>query len=131
MFTGVNTPDIICLKYRDWQGYNSIISGIIENGLYADLYEFIDSDPDIKKDDIMGAVRNTFEIDGKLLLAMPSFSIKTIIAPKSEVGERNSWNYDEIFDFIDSLPPDKKLTEDTFTTLDFNNAFGQFTGYPQ
>ncbi len=129
MITGVYTPDIICVEYGFYQEHMEIVSKVLENDLYTDLYEFIGTDPDIKKDDIMGAVKNTFEVDGKLSAVMPSFDVKTMIAPKSAVGDMTSWNYKEVLEFIDSLPEGKKLSTDTYDSLNFYNAFDTFIDY--
>ncbi len=129
MVTGVKTPDIICLQYGEWKSVNAAITQIIENGLYADMYEFMETDLDIKKDDVMGVIKNTFEVDGKLAAVMPGFSVKSMVAPKSEVGELTSWNYEQVLDFIDSLPEGKKITDDTFTALRLDKAFDIFIDY--
>ncbi len=128
MLTGIYTPDIICLEYYSDLD-KDIATKMIENGLYTDMYEFMENDPDIKKDDIMGAVKNTFEVDGTLLGVMPTFAVKTLIAPKSAVGDMTSWNYTEVFDFIDSLPEGKKLSENTYETLNSYRAFETFIDY--
>ncbi len=129
MLTGIHTPDIICVEYGFSEEQTDIILKVLENELYTDMYSFMENDPDIKRDDVMGAVKNTFEVDGKLALVMPSFNLKTIIAPKSEVGEMTSWNYEQILSFMDKLPEGKKLSSDSFSTLDFNNAFDVFIDY--
>ncbi len=129
MLTNIYTPDIICMRYGEYKWMENTIMQLIDNDLCADMYQFIENDPDIKKDDIMGAVINTFEIDGELKAVMPSFSVKTLVAPKSEVGELTSWNYEQVLDFINSLPEGKKLSDDSFTALKMNRAFEMFIDY--
>ncbi len=119
MLTGIYTPDIICLPCGMQNIYNDIAAKIIENGLYTDMYDFISDDSDIKKDGIMGVVKNTYEDGGALVGVMPIFSVKTIIALKSEVGDKVKWNYDGLFDFIDNLPKERSSP----TTLRPNWSF--------
>lgn len=134
MISGIHTPDVIFVEAT-----NRIISDIVKNDLYFDLYTLIENDPDIDKDDIVGAVKNTYEIDGRLSAVTPSFRLQTVLAPKSAVGDRTSWTLDELLDFEKSLGDDVLLTKDkdmllwgesTFSsfvnlddcTCDFNNA---------
>jgi hypothetical protein len=53
----------------------------IEKGIYADLYEFLDNDPDISRDVFIPQVLSALETDGKLLRLWNSFSIETYYIP--------------------------------------------------
>lgn len=100
LLNGVIHPDLIVLS----NATGSLMSAILENNLYADLYSFMESDEEVKKDDILGCVKNTFEVDGKLSALPRTLSISTILAPKSVVGDKTSWTIDELLDFAENLP---------------------------
>lgn len=98
MLNGTYIPDVICVESSD-----RIISEILENELYLDLYTMIENDPDIEREDIVGAVKNTYEIDGRLSAVTPSFKLQTVLAPKSAVDDMTSWTLDELLDFEKNL----------------------------
>ncbi len=109
MLTGVYKPDIV---------YGHVHSDvfrqmILENKLYTDLYTFMENDPDIKKDDLLGSIRRMCESeDGALMMLPGDFSVsKTLIAPESLIGDRISWTLPEMLDFIETLPEDVLLLE--------------------
>ena len=109
MLTGVYKPDIV---------YGHVHSDvfrqmILENKLYTDLYTFMENDPDIKKDDLLGSIRRMCESEDGALMMLPGyFSVSnTLIAPESIVGNRTNWTLSEILDFIESLPEDILLLE--------------------
>ncbi len=129
MLTGIYTPDVICLEYGDFRESKGAFSKILENGLYTDMYEFIENDPDIKKDDIMGIVKNTFEIDGALSVVMPSFWVKTLLVNKSEAGDMTSWNYSNLFDFMERLPEGRPLSKNDRQIFNFYYAFDAYIDY--
>lgn len=89
----IYVPDLVC-----GLGDSVVITTLLEQGKFTDLYTFIETDAEIQKEDLVGAVVNTYEIDGKLSAAVPDFQIKTLLAPKSVVGDRTSWTTEEMLD---------------------------------
>ena len=63
--------------------------------LFADLYEFIDNDPDVSRDDYIANVLNLFETDGKLFSIADSFSIGTVMGRTADVGDGVGWTWDD------------------------------------
>lgn len=139
---GIYTPDIICERNS-----HSLIKTAYKNKIYTDLYEFIDNDPDVNRDDIVGVIKNTYETDGKLAAITPKFSVNTLIAPKSFVGEREEWTIDNMLDLEEGLDDGVALISDRDSwfvnyspyysfidikngTCDFNNpTFIKLLGY--
>ncbi|SHM68390.1 extracellular solute-binding protein [Ruminococcus flavefaciens] len=99
-------PDII-VSYN-----HGIIDSLYKKGLFMDLYEMLDKDADMSKDDIMPNVLNACEIGGKLYSLSPSFSVQTLAAKKSNCDKEN-WTIDEMIDTYKNLPKNMR-----FTTLD-------------
>lgn len=98
--TGKYMPDIVIDTPDDSRPTDiHALTTLLKQGYYCDLYQFIDKDADIDRDDIVGAVKNSYEIDGKLSAAVPFFQIDTLIAPYSVFGDRTSWTMDEMLDF--------------------------------
>ncbi|MCL2055170.1 MAG: extracellular solute-binding protein [Oscillospiraceae bacterium] len=64
-------------------------------GLFADLYEFMDNDPDFDRDDYLPNVFKGLETDGKLFIGANSFYISTLIGKTEIVGENKGWTWDE------------------------------------
>lgn len=97
-----NSPDIlICTNGLPLKSYNN-------KRLIADLYEFIDSDPDMKREDFLGSFLKACETDGKLLKTASSFYIDTIVGKTSLAGEKQGMTAEEFMELAESFP-DKKL----------------------
>ncbi len=126
MLNGIYKPDIIA---GDTAVHDLFIQ-IIKNKLYTDLYTFMENDPDIRKDDLLGSIRRMCESDDGALMMLPGeFDVlRTLIAPASLVGDRTSWTLTEMLDFIESLPDDVLLLENL---TQGNASFALFgnTGY--
>ena len=91
-------PDIILLD--DSMPTDSYIS----KGLFADLLPIIEKDEEIDRNDLMPNVMEAFSRDGKLYRLIPSYSIRTIVAKTSDVGEERGWTVEEAMALWDSKP---------------------------
>lgn len=111
-----NLPDIIILNQ------NMPIDSYISKGLLADIYEYIDNDPDMNRSDFIENLFKAYEVGGKLYEIIPSFSIVTLAAKTSLVGEEQGWTMDEFIDFADSHP-DAKSFSDFNTKSDVLTSF--------
>lgn len=123
ILNGLYKPDIIID-----QPSSKVVSKIIENELYTDLYTFIDKDDTITRDDLFSSVKRTFDDDGRMWGLTQSFSIYTIIGTKALLGERDSWTFSEMLDFASTLPEGVELFEDLTQTFAANLLFGE-SGY--
>ena len=98
-----NAPDMIV-------SYNgAIISSLYNKGLFVDLYEYMDKDSDINKDDIMPNVLNACEIDGKLLSLPTSFKVQTY-ASQGKKFDKEKWTPDDMIETYKNLPDGMRLT---------------------
>ena len=73
-------------------------------GLFVDLYELMENDPDFNKADYLPNVFEALETDGKLYTIFPYFNIVAYIAKTSEVGGQPGWTLDEFIAYLDSKP---------------------------
>lgn len=93
-----NTPDILILDASmPLKSYN-------DKGLFADLYEFIDSDPDMKREDFVESFLKANETDGKLSKISFDFYIASVIGKTSLVGEKQGRTAEEFFELAESYP---------------------------
>ena len=82
-------PDIINLDQINTQTF-------INKGLLADLYELIDESPNHKREDYVQSVLKASESNGKLYSFTPRFSIYTVAAKRSIVGDTPGWTMDDL-----------------------------------
>lgn len=92
-----NVPDIL-----DLDGLP--VEQMIAKGLLEDLYPYIDSDPELSRDQFFPSVLSALEVDGKLYSTVSSFSISTAIGASSVVGDEPGWNFEEFNAALRSMP---------------------------
>ena len=81
-------PDILCTNsfpFPQWA----------RQGAFVDLYELIDSDPDLDRSDFIENILQSAEIDGRLYQLFPDFTVVTILGHPDVVGENTGWNFEE------------------------------------
>ena len=75
--------DIICLDGISFAGGGKALA---EKGIFADLYELMDNDPEFHKEDYFTDVWRANETDGKLYRLVPFFTLNTSFGRVDEVG---------------------------------------------
>lgn len=89
-----NVPDVLVLG-KDGIGYDILADSYISKGLLANLYDFMDGDPNFRREDFLENYLKAHEVDGKLYEIAPAFSINTYAAKTSRVGEKEGWTMEE------------------------------------
>ncbi len=120
--------DIIAGKAPDMVICNStnMINSFSSKGVFVDLYDYLDKDENLSRDDILPNAIESGEVDGKLLSLSPTFYVQTLAAKKKFVDKEN-WTVNEMIDVYNSLPDemrffqDKNTKENAFNTL-YNGA---------
>gem|GEM_PF-1817371 len=75
------------------------------SGVFCDLYEFIDKEPDLKREDFIPNVRKAFERDGKMVMMTPTFwCFKTVTAKSGYAGVRENWSFDDMIAAYNDKP---------------------------
>ena len=96
-----NVPDLLLVDDLPLQQY-------VSKGLFEDLYNLIDNDPDLKRDDFIENVLKAQEVNGGLYQISPTFSIMTIVGRSDIVGPEIGWTIDELMAVMaehpDSVP---------------------------
>lgn len=93
-------PDIICFNGLDPAPYGRA-------GALVDLYELIDSDPELSREDFVAL--GAFESGDELWSLAPCFTISTCVGLESVVGDGLGWTFEEYLTLRDSLEPGKKM----------------------
>ena len=92
-----NIPDMISVSELPFDQYAA-------KGLLADLYPFIDSDPEISRENLMQNVLDGMSTDGKLYIISPGFGIITMLANGKAVGTEPGWTIAELQQTIKENP---------------------------
>jgi hypothetical protein len=95
-----NIPDIIIPDY-----YMPLMS-YINKGIFVDMYEFIDNDPDLSRDSFYDIIYSTYEMDGKLYHLLAETRVSALVTKEKNVNGKSTWTYDEFKEFYDSVPDD-------------------------
>ena len=84
-------------------------------GLLCDLYEFIDSDEELYRDDFFENILTAMESDGKLYSIAPTFGIVSLVGNADVVGEEMGWTLQELMD-VSKAHPEAQYLLDPYTT---------------
>ena len=77
---------------------------IASKGLLEDLYPYIDSDAELKREDFFPNILSAYEVNGGLYSVCPSFYVATVMGAVSVVGDRSSWTYDDFNEALSKMP---------------------------
>lgn len=78
-------------------------------GLLLDMYEFLDSDKDLSKDDFLPNIISACEFDGKLATIPTRFTVSTVVGKQSDVGTEPGWTVDDMKNLLESKPEGTQL----------------------
>jgi ABC-type glycerol-3-phosphate transport system substrate-binding protein len=85
-----NIPDVIVIEPEMQYG------NYVRKGMLADLYPFIDNDPDYSREDFLEPLLKAFETDGKLYSIAPAFEFDTLVGKTSIFGEKQGQSFAEL-----------------------------------
>ncbi len=97
--------DIVSGKAPDmiFTNGSALMKSLGKKGLFVDLYEMLEKDPDLNKDDIMPNILKAGEVNGKLLSLSSSFMVHTLVAKKSNV-KKEGMTASELIDLYENRP---------------------------
>lgn len=98
------------------------VSNYASKGLFVDLRPFLENDPVFAADDLYENILGAFTVGGKLYQIAPSFSVRTLAAKSSLVGENDGWTMEEMNAAIAKLEPGTDPFGGEVTRVDFLNA---------
>ncbi len=97
-----NIPDILI------SGSGTPINNYISKGMFADLYEFIDSDPDFSREDFIPSLLAACETDGKLYRFTDSFRIYTLLG-KEKIFGNEMLTFDRLCEIVSKYPDNTEV----------------------
>ncbi|MCL2628627.1 MAG: extracellular solute-binding protein [Oscillospiraceae bacterium] len=95
-----NAPDIMLISQDTFMPLRSYF----DKGVFIDLYELIDADADINREDFVESIIKAHETNGKLYSISDSVVIQTLTGKTSLVGADMGQTWDEFFAFLDEHP---------------------------
>ncbi|MBQ7955857.1 MAG: extracellular solute-binding protein [Lachnospiraceae bacterium] len=104
-----NVPDIMILDEQ------MPVDSYIQKGLLADIYEFIDADEELDREDYFQNVFDAYSVGGKLYCIVPSFAVWTVMGKASEVGNEPGWTMKEMQELLASKPEGTSLFGESMT----------------
>ncbi len=110
-------PDIVM------SGGNLNMQSLASKGVFADLYEFLDKDEEIKRESFVPNILNLSEYDGKLVSIATSFTLNTLSGKTKHVGEKQNWTVDEMIAAYEKRPEKMALSINDYKTQVFYNCF--------
>ncbi|MBE6856114.1 MAG: extracellular solute-binding protein [Ruminococcus sp.] len=110
--------DMVILKPED-------MYAMAKNGYLADLYEVMDNNDGLKKEEFLPNVLEGLEFEGKLPAVCESFWILTAVAKESNIGgDMANWTLDEAIDFYNSIPEDSDLIYEMWASMEDGVLWG-------
>ncbi|MBQ8187681.1 MAG: hypothetical protein IJ037_12555 [Clostridia bacterium] len=108
MKTGIFKPDaIVTGNYGD---NTEFLSAVYHNGLWTDLYPFLDSSDKVSRDDLLGCVKRTYESEnGELWAIGYDLTMTTLVGKTEIIGDAGGWTLSEVLDLAESLPQGSEL----------------------
>lgn len=81
-------------------------------GLFMDIYPLMEADDSFQREDYFMNVWEQYEVQGSLYEFVPAFAIRGLVGPKSLLGDRSGWTYEEMESFIGEMEEQKKTATD-------------------
>jgi len=85
------------------------LDSYINKGMFVDLYELFDKDPDISRDYLLGCIKRNNETDEHLYMIPSYFTIYTLVGKPSTVGTNETFTIAEIIELNENLPTNTTL----------------------
>lgn len=104
LLTG-DEPDLYSLNSMD-------VVSMEKAGLLMDLYPLMEADTGFQREDYFMNVWDQYALKGSLYEFVPSFVIRGLVGPKSLVGDRIGWTYEEMESFITEMEEQHKVATD-------------------
>lgn len=78
-------------------------------GGFADLYRFMENDPEVNRDTLNSHILGLCELDGKLYSIPPYYIVNTMIGKSEYVGTTQNWTIDEFISRWNAMPEGSML----------------------
>lgn len=96
LITG-NGPDIFLASEVN-------LAQFVEKGIIEDLTPYLEASTVINRDDLFDSVLDAMTFDGVLCAIPNSFSVSALVGRASEMGDRDGFTIEELFDYLAQYP---------------------------
>lgn len=101
-------PDILMAEGLP-NGDSLPLESYIKKGLLADVGALIAKDDELSGQEFMENVFDAYSVDGKLMYVVPSFTVFTMAARTSLVGDGNDWSIEKMAEVLEGMGPNAQL----------------------
>lgn len=119
-----NVPDIMVIDDA------MPIASYVSKGLFADIYDFIDKDEELSREDFLPNVLEAFTMNGKLYAVVPNFQVWTVLGKTADVGTERGWTMQDLQNVMASKPEGTSMFG-TDTTRDSIMWYATLLAMPQ
>lgn len=84
--------------------YDIDLENLGEKGAVTDLYELMDDDPDLGREDFIPNILTSMEYDGRLYGVSPAFLLDTLVGKSSVLDEYDQWDISALYDLMKKYP---------------------------
>ena len=106
---------------------------LTEKGAFADLYPFMENDPEVNTDTLDTHVLSLHETDGELRCLPLYYTIETAVGDPALVGTKENWTFDDMLSAWESAPAGTTFygisTRDYVYMNLFRGILGDFVDY--
>lgn len=110
---GINrlNADIVSGKVPDILIINSSIpfESYVAKGLIEDIKPYIEKDKELDINQYMPNIIEAYSVDGRLYSLVPYYTISTLVAKASDVGEERGWTVQDAMDLLARKPEGTQL----------------------
>lgn len=97
-------PDILMAEGLPMRSY-------IAKGLIADVGMLLEGDGELSRAQFLENVFDAYSVDGKLRYIVPSFTLSTMAAKSSLVGDGSDWSMAKMLEVLAAMGPDARLLD--------------------
>ena len=88
-----------------WMPYRQMA----RKGYLADLWPYIESDPELGREAVLEAPLKAAEVDGGLYMLFGDVTLNTLVGEESVVGNRDGWTLEELMETFSAMPDDSTI----------------------
>lgn len=103
-------PDILMAQGLP-NGESIPMRSYIAKGLIADVGMLIEEDGELSRAEFLENVFDAYSVDGKLMYVVPSFTLSTMAAKSSLVGDGSGWTMERMKEVLDGMGKNAQLLD--------------------
>lgn len=103
-------PDILMAEGLP-NGESIPMESYIKKGLLADIGALIAKDDELSGQEFLENVFDAYSVDGKLMYVVPAFTISTMAARASLVGDGDDWSIEKMAEVLEGMGPNARLLD--------------------